>query len=227
MMTLPVSEIFYSIDGEGIRTGLPTTFIRLFGCNLRCSYCDSMYAVEGGSDIKRMTVDEILEEVDDYLPCRCITLTGGEPLLNKEVLSLIRRLLAHQYQVNIETNGSIDLQYWRDELGDACPQNDYFFTMDWKSISSGVSDKMLASNLQILGEGDVLKFVVGSREDLEQMRAIVKDTFSLRCHIFVSPIWGQIDLADIIDYLKYSELVNVRVQCQLHKIAWDPAERGV
>jgi 7-carboxy-7-deazaguanine synthase len=233
--TFPVSEIFYSIDGEGARTGAPTIFIRLFGCNLDCTYCDSKYACkadssdcDNSSSFDTMGIDKILYHIERFEPCKCITLTGGEPLINKHVGELIFELRKRGYWVNIETNGSIDLG----KVIDSQPESkkgpmDYFFTMDWKSISSGESDKMLTSNLELLETTDVLKFVVGSQEDLDQMKHVLEDNPEIDAQIYVSPVWGKIDPADIVAYLLENKLVYVKVQLQLHKLIWDSDKRGV
>lgn len=235
---LPVSEIFYSIDGEGARTGLPVIFIRLFGCNLNCSYCDTRYACkadeadeDGIVGFDMMDFDRIMFNIKQYEPCKCITLTGGEPLIHENTARLVMLLRQNGYEVNIETNGAVDLN----ELIDSQeimvnPGEDvggYFITMDWKSISSGESEKMLESNLALLGPEDVLKFVVGNTEDLDQMKEVIKSHPNLDTQVYVSPIFGQIEPADIVAYVLENELVNVKVQVQLHKVIFDPAARGV
>ena len=229
---LLVSEIFYSIDGEGSRTGAPAIFIRLFGCNLDCTYCDSRYACKtelpGESCFKQwMTLDEIINGVEMFDPCRCITLTGGEPLLQPMATQLISRLRSLGYWVNIETNGSIDLSEVIKSQGPRRSEMDYFFTMDWKSLSSGESDKMLASNLPLLTTNDVLKFVVGSEADLDQMKEVLESSPALETQVYVSPVWGEISPAHIVEYILNNKLTYVKVQVQLHKIIWAPDKRGV
>ena len=233
VMTLPVSEIFYSIDGEGARTGAPAIFIRLFGCNLKCTYCDTKYACyrqEGELGFKGMTLDEILEAVKAYEPCKCITLTGGEPLIHPETENLVALLRENGYWVNIETNGSIDLEdfiEYQEKFGPKKSSMDYFFTMDWKSISSGESTEMCSSNLDLLEATDVLKFVVGSDEDLNQMKNLLEEYPDIDAQIYVSPVWGEITPEHIVEYLLNNKLVYVKVQVQLHKIIWHPNKRGV
>lgn len=230
---LPVSEIFYSIDGEGCRTGAPTIFIRLFGCNLACSYCDSVYAcraTDGEDSYVPMTVESILTAVAEYEPCRCITLTGGEPLIHKSAADLVKQLRLRGYWVNIETNGSIDLEPFIKEQEELEPKKgsmDYFFTMDWKSLSSGESDKMLESNLELLDTNDVLKFVVSSYADLDQMKIVLSDHPDIDAQVYVSPVWGEIKPSKIVDYLLENKLVYVKIQLQLHKLIWNPNRRGV
>ena len=168
---MKVSEIFKSIEGEGLRTGLPAVFIRLHGCNLRCSYCDSMYAVEG-SDYKQMSVAQILDAVKEFSGITHVTLTGGEPLIHQDVEDLLSLLSSNGYQVNIETNGTVPRKWHFPGL---------FYTMDWKCKSSGMSAKMKMENLETLGANDVLKFVVGTTEDLATCRTYSFLPFSEIC----------------------------------------------
>lgn len=217
---MKINEIFSSIEGEGIRAGLPCVFIRFQNCNLRCSYCDSRYACEG-SDYTCMSIDNIIDKVKSYNIPRA-TVTGGEPLIQKDIWKLIRKLSDEKISVNLETNGSIDISPNEKFSYD----DNLIITMDWKSISSGESDKMLESNLQQLTDADVLKFVVGNQQDLDQMKSIV-ETYNPGCHIFVSPIFGEIEPKDIVEYLLDNKLNHVRIQLQLHKYIWDPDKRGV
>ena len=229
-LKFPVSEIFYSIDGEGARTGSPAIFIRLFGCNLDCSYCDSVYACKSEADklgFRQMSLDEIILAVETFEPCRCITLTGGEPLIQGHIGDLISELRVRGYWVNIETNGSIDLAPIIVGQADKKSSMDYFFTMDWKSISSGEAPMMLTSNLKLLDTNDVLKFVVGSEEDLDQMRELLEHNPDIDAQIYVSPVWGKIEPSKIVAYILENKLTYVKVQVQLHKIIFDPTARGV
>ena len=222
---MKISEIFLSIDGEGIRTGYPVTFIRTYGCNLRCSYCDSLYAVDG-DDYTEMSVDDIMDEVVKYTTHR-ITYTGGEPLIQKDALDLIKRLVRGGYEVNIETNGSVDLSNLRDSSWCfGLMKNNIIITMDWKSISSNMSQHMRLNNLKYLTSNDVLKFVVSSKADLDQMKDVVVNN-DLNCNIFVSPVFGEIEPSDIVKYVLDNDLNNVRVQLQLHKYIWPADKRGV
>lgn len=227
---MKVNEIFLSIEGEGIRTGLPSVFVRLYGCNLNCSYCDTRYSCEN-NEYTEMDVLEIAQKVLSYgVPN--VTLTGGEPLLYWDTNALIAVLQCSGVNVNIETNGSIPLNRLYNvysTLFNSCADLSKYapiFTMDWKSISSGMSDKMLSENLDILRPEDVLKFVVGNIEDLEQMKEVIT-THDLKCNIFVSPVFGKIEPAEIVKFVLDNKLNNVRVQLQLHKIIWDPNKRGV
>ena len=206
-----VNEIFYSIDGEGLRTGELAVFIRLAGCNLKCSYCDTLYALKKSSGTF-MSIDEILDKVSTF-NCKNITLTGGEPLLFPEVEELIEELLKNEYKVNIETNGSIDISKYLDRC---------LITMDYKLPSSGMEDRMLLSNIEKLEEKDVLKFV------LEE----ILSTYDVKSYIYLSPIFGKIEPEKIVEFMKYLNTKNIdtskmRVQVQLHKIIWDPNMKGV
>lgn len=231
---LPVAEIFYSIDGEGVRTGLPVIFIRLFGCNLNCSYCDTRYACKtdeadenGIVGFDMMDFDRIMFNIKQYEPCKCITLTGGEPLIHENTARLVMLLRQNGYEVNIETNGSVDIRPFIVYQDGFDSPGDYFFTMDWKSISSGESDEMIVQNLSVLETHDVIKFVVGSIEDLDQMRELLEHHQGLKAQVFVSPIWNQISPRLLVEYVLEHKLTDVRVQVQLHKIIWDPNKRGV
>lgn len=214
---MKVVEIFNSIEGEGKRAGLPATFIRLFGCNLRCSYCDSMYAVEG-ADFKEMSVDEILEAAEE-IGCPNITITGGEPLIHKDITNLLESLCKRGYWINVETNGSIVPEY-------RTLDSRLFYTIDYKTSSSGMKDKMSEKAFESLRAIDVVKFVVGSEEDLQEA---MKEFLRIEGQptIYVSPIFGKIDPKDIVDFVLRNKLWNWKVQLQLHKFIWNPEERGV
>lgn len=212
-----VNEIFKSIEGEGIRMGYLITFIRLYGCNLNCSYCDTRYSCEG-QDGTEMSVAEVVKRANE-LEVKRITLTGGEPLIHKNVEGLVDELLNEGFEVNIETNGSVDIYPY-------IKKPNVIITMDYKSISSGENIKMNPANFRYLREQDVLKFVVGNKEDLDDMKRII-ETYSPSCNIFVSPIFNQIETSEIVEFIKDNKLNEVRVQVQLHKIIWEPSKRGV
>lgn len=215
---MKVVEIFKSIDGEGIRAGFPVTFIRLAGCNLRCEYCDTTYSYDV-SKAKEMTISEILASVSS-LNCKRITLTGGEPLIHDSVEGLINILVRRGYEVNIETNGSVDIQPYVNASGNP------IITMDYKCPCSGMEDKMLKSNLLMLRKTDVLKFVVGSVKDLLRCHEIICCN-DIKAQIFISPVFGKIEPKEIVDYVIGHNMNDCRVQLQLHKIIWDPELRGV
>ena len=225
-----ISEIFDSIDGEGKRAGQLCTFIRVVGCNLRCSYCDTMYAVEPEKysliKPKEMSVSEILSHVNRRY--RRVTLTGGEPLLFPETVQLVNRLCDAGYEVNIETNGACDIVAFRDLIRE--PEN-LFFTVDFKLPSSGEMYSMRLSNFESLMPRDVLKLVVGSEEDLSVAVSYVKtllEKYEQPPLVYFGVVFGAFELADCIDaIMDEPELANVRFQIQMHKIIWDPNARGV
>lgn len=222
---MKVVEIFDSIDGEGIRTGQPATFIRLAGCNVRCSYCDTAYALFGEKEkcvYTEMTVDEIAKKVNQNY--RRVTLTGGEPLIHEDCEKLITRLLEMGCEVNIETNGAADIT----KIARA---DKLFLTIDYKLPSSGVTDKMIWNNFLNLKPRDVIKFVCGSEEDISEMIGVVKKLqsyYEKMPHIFIGAVFGKIEYKDLVEVvLKEPVLSDARFQIQLHKVIWDPEMKGV
>lgn len=219
---MKVNEIFTSIEGEGIRTGATSVFVRLHGCNLRCSYCDSMYAVEGG-DFEEMGVPEIVDEVLRRGVPRA-TVTGGEPLIHSGICELLESLSTKGVEVNVETNGSADIPLRAANV---------FYTMDWKTASSGMSGAMRTGRVSALSSGDVLKFVVGSETDLDEAEDIVRGLAQLhgspRPFIYISPVFGTMSYEGIVGGIRERRNLSLyaRFQVQLHKIVWDPQRRGV
>ena len=211
---MKVVEIFKSIDGEGIRVGYPVTFIRLAGCNLRCNYCDTKYSYED-EKFTEMTPQEIYIQVYK-LGGKRITLTGGEPLIHKDVKVLVDLLIQKGYEVNIETNGSVDITLFLDKHT--------IITMDYKCASSDMEDKMLLDNISKLRKQDVLKFVVSDDNDLDTVQRIYRNT---KATVYISPVFGRIEPKQIVEYMLEHNMENCRVQVQLHKIIWNPEERGV
>ncbi|MBQ3427969.1 MAG: radical SAM protein [Clostridia bacterium] len=226
-----ISEIFDSIDGEGVRAGRLCTFIRVVGCNLRCSYCDSMYAVEPEkySSIrpKEMGITEILSYVNrNYMR---VTLTGGEPLLFPETVQLVNRLCDMGCEVNIETNGSCDVVGFRNLIRNP---DRLFFTVDFKLPSSGEMYSMRLSNFDNLRKNDVLKFVIGTEEDLEIAVSLAHNAILKygkdAPYIYCGTVFGGFELRDVIaEFMKDATLADVRFQIQMHKVIWDPNARGV
>ena len=217
---MKVVEIFKSIDGEGIRAGLPVTFVRLYGCNLNCSYCDTPYSHSTEADkAKEMSVDEIVDTIEG-LGIPNVTITGGEPMMHKQTTELIGALLENNYVVNVETNGTFPVpqEFMHNPF--------VVFTMDYKCPSSGMCNEMSISNLNTLRVHDVLKFVVGSKEDMDDAQRVLSliksDPF-----VFFSPVFGKIEPKEIVQYLLDNEMYSCRVQIQMHKVIWDPNERGV
>ena len=215
-----VNEIFLSIDGEGYRTGLPVVFVRLYGCNLNCSYCDTRYSCEQ-QEYKEMSLYDILAQVLKYKVPR-VTLTGGEPLIHPGVKDLIVSLVANDIEVNIETNGAVDL----DEFIEFKYNSKVVFTMDYKCKSSGMEEKMILSNLVFLQPKDVIKFVVSNYNEMEEMEYILEAS-KCKAQAYVSPVFGAIEPKELVEYVLDNGLNDVKVQVQLHKIIWEPTKRGV
>lgn len=216
-----VVEIFQSIDGEANRAGGLTNFIRLSECNLRCSYCDTCYA-QKESDGEEMTIDEILSKLD--FDIKNVTLTGGEPLLNKEnAFSLLKALIEKGFNVSAETNGSINIK----DYIESYPEVSYI--VDYKSPSSKMENEMIIDNFKNVRDTDCVKFVVSNLEDLEKMEKIYKETNleERNIPVFVSAVFNEIKLETIVDYLKDRKLNGIRLQIQMHKIIWDPMKKGV
>lgn len=211
-----VNEIFYSIDGEGLRAGELAVFIRLAGCDLRCSYCDTGYAMDENAGTE-MDVSEIVDEVSGY-GCRNVTLTGGEPLIHEGALGLVEALTRNGFQVNIETNGASPIRQF------LFPET--IITMDYKCPSSGCEESMLLENLGLLRPQDALKFVAGTGEDLERALEIMKK-YEPKATAYLSPVFGSLEPAAIVDFMKEHRMERCRLQLQLHKYIWDPEARGV
>lgn len=209
---MKVNEIFQSIQGESLYAGFPTVFVRFSGCNLRCSYCDTTYAYEEGTE---MEPQEILDEIKKYYYKR-VCITGGEPLLQKELEKLL--YLLEDYNVTIETNGSMDIG-----LIKLSPKHSY--VMDVKCPSSGFSNEMNFNNFEYLSERDEIKFVIGGKDDYEWAKGIIKDYYKKGTTTF-SPVFGSIEYSDLVDWILRDKL-DVRFQIQLHKIIWGVEKRGV
>ena len=222
-----ISEIFKSIDGESKRAGELATFVRSVGCNLRCKFCDSQYTWQKDDTCKEMTVEEIVNKCVE-LGCRNITFTGGEPLIQKDADRLIYELSEAGFEVSIETDGGIDFTE-RDWFKYDLPN--VWVCADYKCYASGMTDKMLPlEKFAQLRSRDVLKFVVGSREDLELANSVITNLRQMgcTCWFYLSPVFGMIKPVDIVDYMLKNNLqYKTRFQVQLHKIVWDPNLRGV
>ena len=218
-----VAEKFISINGEGTRAGELAVFVRFTGCNLRCSYCDTMWANEPGCPYEEMSPAQICDYVQST-GIKNVTLTGGEPLLHKDMDKLIGLLISEcGVRVEIETNGAVDLKPFTE-----LPEGRPVFTMDYKLPSSGYEDRMIAENFSVLEKEDTVKFVSGSRADLERAGEIIEKYGLLdRCHVYFSPVFGKIEPAEIVDFMLNKRMNKARIQIQMHKVIWDPNERGV
>lgn len=220
---MKVAEKFISINGEGTRAGELAVFVRFVGCNLRCTYCDTMWANEPGCPYEEMTPAQICDYVRST-GISNVTLTGGEPLLQKQMGELIGQLIRDcGVRVEIETNGAVDLHPFAQ-----IPEGRPSFTMDYKLPSSGCEDRMITENFSVLQAQDTVKFVSGSREDLERAAEIIEEYGLLdRCYVYFSPVFGKIEPAEIVDFMLENKLNKARIQIQMHKVIWDPNERGV
>lgn len=212
-----VVEIFSSIDGEGQRQGFLTTFLRLYDCNLRCIYCDTPYSYDG-SPYETMTIPAVVETIKSLNNYR-ITITGGEPLLQEEAIHALAHALAckGRYDINIETNGSI-IPSWR--------HSSVWYTFDYKLPGSGFESVMNLDIFPFSTERDIIKFVVSSEEDLHRMADVIRHN-PTEAQLYVSPVWGAIDGARIVEFMREEQLQNVRLQLQMHKFIWSPDAKGV
>lgn len=209
---LRITEIFYSLQGEARTVGFPTVFIRLTGCPLRCGYCDTEYAFYGG---QWMTFDDILAQVREHQP-RFVTVTGGEPLAQKPVRDLLRRLCDAGYEVSLETGGALD-------IADVDPR--VSVVMDLKTPGSGEEAKNLYANIERLKARDQVKFVICDRADYEWSRArLAEYRLTERCEVLFSPVWGQVEPRQLAEWI-LADRLPVRMQVQLHKFLWGE-ERG-
>ncbi|MBW9148797.1 putative 7-carboxy-7-deazaguanine synthase QueE [Clostridium sp. CM028] len=221
-MKYKVVEKFISVNGEGPLSGQLVVFIRFAGCNLHCSYCDTTWANNENVRYDFMTPVEIYKYIKST-KIRNITLTGGEPLLQEGIIELLQTLSSDRsLHVEIETNGSVIL----DEF--LSIENPPSFNMDYKLPSSNMEDKMTLNNFKYLGYKDTVKFVSGSRSDLQKAKFIIdKYELTSKTNVYISPVFGQIDLEEIVEFMKYNKMNGVNLQVQLHKIIWDPNKRGV
>lgn len=222
MANYKVVEIFSSINGEGMKAGQIAIFIRMQGCNLDCKYCDTSWANEEGCRFHWTSTEEIVDLVRS-MRIKNVTITGGEPLLQEDIRELFETLAKEPgVNVEIETNGSVDLMPFMDI------DNRPSFTMDYKLPSSGAEDEMLMSNLICLDKRDLVKFVVGDYEDLFRAKEVIQEYDLLeKTNVHFSPVWGEIELEQIVNFMKYHCLNGVTLQLQMHKIIWDPQMRGV
>ncbi|MBN2794950.1 MAG: putative 7-carboxy-7-deazaguanine synthase QueE [Clostridia bacterium] len=221
-MSYNISETFISINGEGKKAGELALFIRLTGCNLRCGYCDTLWATDPNATHTAMSLDEILKLIKES-SVKNITLTGGEPLCHEGIEVLIEGISKLEGKsLEIETNGSVDIRSFKKS------SQNVSFTVDYKSPSSGMNSWMLNDNYQTVDQRDTVKFVVGTYEDLEVARKVINEHQLLeKTSVYFSPIFGAIEGKDIVEYMIKHNLNGVRLQLQLHKYIWHPEEKGV
>jgi 7-carboxy-7-deazaguanine synthase len=213
VLLMKVCEIFTSIQGESRFAGKPCTFIRMTGCNLRCSYCDTKYAYHEGDDLSEDSIFNRVKKAGTEL----VEITGGEPLLQKGVESLITRLLNEGFDVLVETNGSLPI---RDIDKRA------IVILDIKTPGSGMADKMDFSNMDHIKSTDEIKFVITDMVDYEWTKdVIVKYDLTKKCHLLLSPAYGILDPQDLIEWMLEDRL-HARLNLQLHKYIFGPDARG-
>lgn len=209
-----VTEIFHSIQGESTFAGQPCVFVRLTGCPLRCTWCDTEYAFYGGSG---QSIEQILAKVESY-GCRLVEVTGGEPLAQPESLTLITRLCERGFDVLIETSGAIDT---------AAVDARAHVILDVKCPGSGMSDRMHWPNLDRLTGKDEVKFVLTDRSDYDwACHVLAQYELASRCPVLMSPVFGSLDVRQLAEWI-LADRLHVRLQLQLHKLIWTPDMRGV
>ncbi len=214
MITLTVNEIFHSIQGESSYMGLPCVFVRLTGCNLRCTWCDTEYAFYEG---RKMSLEEIMTEVKSF-DCRLVEITGGEPLAQEGVHVLMKRLCDDGYDVLLETSGSISI---------ATVDPRVRRIVDIKCPDSGMEKHNLWENIVHLKPTDEIKFVIGSRKDFEWATGVLHmHALTTKCPVLMSPVFGKVQPIELAQWI-LDERLDVRFQLQMHKYIWEPATRGV
>jgi 7-carboxy-7-deazaguanine synthase len=212
---IDICEIFYSLQGESTFTGLPCIFIRLSGCNLDCSWCDTCYA---NKESCSMSFDQIFKKIDSF-HCNIVEITGGEPLIQDNTAFLISQLIEKNYMVLLETNGSISIKSIHAEC---------IKIIDIKCPSSNESDSFLPENLNYLTEHDEIKFVIADRQDYEFTRSMITDKLSgiISQKIHLSPVFGKVK-PDIVAGWMLEDNLEARLSLQQHKIVWHPDKQGV
>ncbi len=241
MAEYKVAEIFTSVNGEGPRSGQLALFIRMSGCNLKCEYCDTEWAGGDGTVFRLLSTEEIMDEVRKS-GVRNVTLTGGEPLLQKAIEDLLAVLTADPWlRIEVETNGSIALRPLIQKIEEirgteagskkllrACAPDNLSFNMDYKLPGSGMEHRMHPANFDVLGTGDTVKFVVKDRTDLVRSLELIADhRLTERCRVFLSPVYGEIMPEEIAEFMKEHHMNDVTLQLQIHKIIWDSGRSGV
>ncbi len=210
---LKINEIFHSIQGESSYNGMPCVFIRLTYCNLRCSYCDTEYAFYDGND---MSIEDILEKIKSY-NCNLVEVTGGEPLLQKESIDLMEKLIEKNYTVMLETSGSLPISK---------VPNEVIKIIDFKCPSSKMQKKNDWGIIEDIAEHDEIKFVIGDRDDYEWSKEKIHDYNLKNKTILFSPVHDVLDSKKLSKWILEDGL-NVRMQIQLHKHIWSPEKKGV
>lgn len=222
MNTYKIAEMFSSINGEGTHAGQLAFFVRFTGCNLNCSYCDTKWANVPNAEYTEMTADEIRSEAQKS-GISNVTVTGGEPLIQPNIVPLLETLCGDGRYVEIETNGSADVSEVLKIKGERPA-----LTMDYKLPSSGMESFIRTENFALLEAKDTVKFVSGSLADLERALEIIRKYGLIgKCAVYISPVFGKLKPAEIVDFMLANKLNGVNVQLQMHKFIWDPNMRGV
>ena len=219
--TFRLAEHFISINGEGRCAGELALFLRFAGCNLRCDWCDTAWACGKDAPCEPAGMPRLMKIAEDAIAngVKNVTLTGGEPLLQENIGMLIHQLGRKLgLRVEIETNGAVPLKPFVGCGG--------VFTMDYKLPSSKMEQHMCPDNFALLHEWDCVKFVCGSRADVFRAKDIAEQ-YKPQCPLYLSPVFGRIDPAEIVEIMKEQKMGNFRLQLQLHKFIWDPMARGV
>jgi 7-carboxy-7-deazaguanine synthase len=212
---LNLSELFFSIQGESTYSGLPCIFIRLAGCNLRCDYCDSEYSYNTKF---KMSVEEIILEIGKFSPVKLVEITGGEPLLQQEVFSLMAQLIQRDYSILLETNGSISLKDVPEQV---------IKIVDIKCPTSGYSDTFLEDNIHYIERSkDEIKFVLMNRADYEWVKDRIEKFELSGYKVILSPVFSSLEPKQLAHWV-ITDKLNVRIQLQMHKYIWEPETRGV
>jgi 7-carboxy-7-deazaguanine synthase len=211
---IKVNEIYYSIQGESSKAGIPCIFVRLTWCNLRCVYCDTEYAFFEGKD---MAIPQIIEEIRKY-ECNLVEITGGEPLVQQESLQLMKELCNNGFEVMLETGGSLPIKDIDSRV---------MIIMDLKCPSSGMEHKNMLENIPFLKPSDEVKFVIGTEEDYNWSKNVIeKYNLTEKCNILFSIVFGKMEPLALVNWILRDKL-NVRFQLQMHKIIWTPETKSV
>ncbi|MCZ8512120.1 radical SAM protein [Paenibacillus filicis] len=221
---LPMVEIFETVEGEGTRAGFPTVFVRLFGCNLRCTWCDTKYSYPPAEAEFVMAIGDIVRETAKFRSTH-LCLTGGEPLLYGDRSAALIEALAETGRLtdlHIETNGAIDLEPFLSRIDSPIVR----YVMDYKLPDSGEEDKMVMSNFPLLRGQDEVKFVIGSERDFMAAKEVLEANPTKALPLF-SPVWETMPPEKLVRLMLEHGLSHVKLNMQLHKIIWDPAARGV
>ena len=211
---IKINEIYFSIQGESSKAGLPCVFVRLTFCNLRCTYCDTEYAFFEGKDL---SIEEIVSEVKKY-NCNLVEITGGEPLVQNESLLLMKSLADAGFEVMIETGGSLPIKEIDPRV---------MVIMDLKCPSSGMLKKNLYENIDYLKQKDEVKFVIGSKEDYDLAKQTIGNyRLTEKTAVLFSVVFGKLEPVKVVNWILEDNL-SVRFQLQMHKFIWEPAAKGV